>query len=135
MFLLHNQLLGGRLHVFINGYRSLQNTIVAFFAWPPRVRLVLDWYHLAKKFKEDPSRASRGRTIRNPPLHPLVRFLWYGMVTEAHQYLKRILAEDLKDTASIEWLEFQMIKEKTLTLVFSGEEGNFLLLRPTSKEN
>lgn len=104
-FLLHNELLGGRLHVFTDGYKSLQNTIVAFFAWHPRVWLVLDWYHLVKKFKEDLSRACRGRAIRNQHLHPLVRFLWYGMVTEARQYLDMIPAEDLKDTASIERLE------------------------------
>jgi hypothetical protein len=104
-FLLHNQLLSGRLHVFTAGYKSLQNTIVAFFAWHPRVWLMLDWYHLVKKFKEDLSLACRGRTIRNQHLHPLVRFLWYGMVTEACQYLKMIPAEDLKDTASIERLE------------------------------
>ena len=104
-FLLHNHLLSGRLHVFTDGYKSLQHTIVAFFAWHPRVGLVLDWYHLVKKFKEDLSRACRGRTLRNQHLHPLVRFLWYGMVTEAHQYLEMIPAEDLKDTASIERLE------------------------------
>ena len=104
-FLLHNELLGGRLHIFTDGYKSLQNTIVAFFAWHPRVWLVLDWYHLVKKFKEDLSRACRGRAIRNQHLHPLVRFLWYGMVTEARQYLGMIPAEDLKDTASIERLE------------------------------
>jgi hypothetical protein len=77
-FLLHNQLLGRRLHVFTEGYKSLQNTIVAFFAWHPRVGLVLDWYHLVKKFKEDLSRASRGRTICNQHLHPLVCFLGWG---------------------------------------------------------
>ena len=82
-FLLHNELLSGRLHVFTDGYKSLQHTIVAFFAWHPRLWLVLDWYHLVKKFKEDLSRACRGRALRNQHLQPLVRFLWYGMVTEA----------------------------------------------------
>ena len=104
-FLLHNELLGGRLHVFTDGYKSLQKTTMAFFAWHPRLWLVLDWYHLVKKFKEDLSRACRGRALRNQHLHPLVRFLWYGMVTEARQYLQTIPAEDLKDTASIERLE------------------------------
>ncbi len=88
-FLLHNQLLGGRLHIFTDGYKSLQNTIVAFFAWHPRVGLVLDWYHLVKKFKEDLSRACRARALRNQHLHPLVRFLWYGMVTEARALLQK----------------------------------------------
>jgi hypothetical protein len=104
-FLLHNDLLGGRLHLFTDGYRSLQNTLVAFFVWHPRVWLVLDGYHLVKKFKEDLSRACRAREVRNRHLRTLVRFLWYGMVTEAQQYLDTIPPADLKDLASIERLQ------------------------------
>ncbi len=48
-FLLHNDLLGGRIHLFSDGYRSLQDTLVAFFAWHPRVWLVLDWYHVVRQ--------------------------------------------------------------------------------------
>ncbi len=103
-FLLHNDLLGGRLHLFADGYRSLQDTLLAFFAWHPRVWLVLDWYHVVKKFKEDLSRACRAREVRNRHLATLVRFLWYGMVTEAQQYLDTIPIADVKDPASIERL-------------------------------
>jgi hypothetical protein len=103
-FLLHNDLLGGRLHLFTDGYRRLQDTLMAFFAWHPRVWLVLDWYHVVKKFKEDLSRACRAREIRNRHLGTLVRFLWYGMVTEARQYLDIIPADEVKDPASIERL-------------------------------
>jgi hypothetical protein len=103
-FLLHNDLLGGRLHLFTDGYRSLQDTLLAFFAWHPRVWLVLDWYHVVKKFKEDLSRACRAREVRNRHLGILVRFLWYGMVIEARRYLDTIAAADVKDPASIERL-------------------------------
>jgi hypothetical protein len=84
-FLLSNDLLGGRIHLFTDGYKSLQHTILACFAWHPRMWLLLDWYHLVKKFKEDLSLACRGRTIRNQHLRPLVRYWWYGWVTEAQQ--------------------------------------------------
>ena len=104
-FLLSNDLLGGRVHVFTDGYKSLQHTILAFFTWHPQVWLLLDWYHLVKKFKEDLSLACRGRTIRNQHLRPLVRYLWYGLVTEAQQYLATIPANELKDTAPIERLQ------------------------------
>ena len=104
-FLLNNELLSGRIHVFTDGYKSLQKTIVSFFAWHPRVWLVLDWYHLVKKFKEDLSLGCRGRAIRNQHLHPLVRFLWYGLVSEARQYLASIPVDELKDSAAIERLE------------------------------
>jgi hypothetical protein len=104
-FLLHNALLGGRLHLFTDGYRRLQDTLLAFFAWHPRVWLVLDWYHLVKKFQEDLSRACRSRALRNGHLRTVVRFLWYGMVTEALQYLAAIPTADLKEPASIERLQ------------------------------
>lgn len=104
-FLLNNDLLGGRIHFFTDGYKSLQSTIAAFFAWHPRVWLLLDWYHLVKKFKEDLSLACRGRALRNRHLRPLVRFLWHGLVTEARRYLAAIPAEQLKDPAAIERLD------------------------------
>jgi hypothetical protein len=68
-------------------------------------RLRLDWFHLVKKFKEDLSLACRGRAIRNQHLGVRVRLLWYGLVSEARQYLAAIPAEDRKDTAAIERLE------------------------------
>jgi len=103
-FLLDNDLLGGRLHLFSDGYRSLQDTLLAFFAWHPRVWLVLDWYHVVKKFKEDLSRACRAREVRNRHLAVLVRLLWYGMASEARRYLDTIPAAQVKDPDSIERL-------------------------------
>jgi hypothetical protein len=104
-FLLHNDLRTGRVHFFTDGYKSLQNPLVAFFAWHPGVRLLLDWYHVVKKFKEDLSLACRGRAIRNQPLRLLLRFLWYGLVEEARQYLAAIPADDLKDADLITRLQ------------------------------
>jgi hypothetical protein len=104
-FLLTNNLLSGRIHLFTDGYKSLQQTILAVFAWHPRVWLLLDWYHLVKQFKEDLSLACRGRILRNQQLRPLLRFLWYGLVTEAQQYLATIPANDLKDPTPIERLK------------------------------
>jgi hypothetical protein len=104
-FLLTNDLLQGRIHVFTDGSKRLQQTIMAFLAWPPRVWLRLDGFHRVKKFKEDLSLACRGRLIRNPHLRPLVRYLWYGLVSEAQQYRANIPTTDLKDTAPIERLK------------------------------
>jgi hypothetical protein len=92
------------VHLFSDGYRSLQDTLVAFFAWHPRVWLVLDWYHVVKKFKEDLSRGCCAREVRNRHLVTLVRLLWYGMVTEARRYLDTIPTADVKDPASLERL-------------------------------
>jgi hypothetical protein len=100
-FLLHNGLLDGRVHFFTDGYKSLQNTIVAFFAWHPRVWLLLDWYHLVKKFKEELSLACRGRRLRNQHLRSLLRLVWYGLVEEARRYLAAMPTDELKDAAPI----------------------------------
>jgi len=100
-FLLNNGLLGGRVQFFTDGYQSLQNTIVACFAWHAGVRLLLDWDHLVKKFKEELSLACRSRMIRNQQLRPLLRLLGYGLVEEARCYLGTIPTDDRKDTAPI----------------------------------
>jgi hypothetical protein len=103
-FLLNNELLGARIHIFTDGYKGLQNAISAFFAWHPGVRLLLDWYHLVKKFKEDLSLGCRGRAIRNRHLQALLPLLWYGLVEEARRYLSEIALYELKDPSAIERL-------------------------------
>ena len=85
---------------------------MAFFAWHPRVWLVLDWYHVVKKFKEDLSRACCAREVRNRHLVTLVRFLWYGMVTEARRYLDTIASAEVKDPDSIERLRNYLERNK-----------------------
>jgi hypothetical protein len=56
--------------------KGLQNAIKRFFAWHPRVvGLLLDGYHLVKKFNEALSLACRGRVLRNQHLRALLRVL------------------------------------------------------------
>ena len=100
-FLLNNDLLAGRLHVFTDGQKSLQHTLLSFFVWHPGFWLVLDGYHVVKKFKEDLSLACRGRERRNQHLRALTPLLWYGLVEDACEYLAQIPACDLKDTQPI----------------------------------
>lgn len=104
-FLLSNDLLAGRLHVFTDGKKSLQNTLLSFFAWHPGFWLVLDWYHVVKKFKEDLSLACRGRELRNQHLRALTPLLWYGLVDQAIAYLAQLPAGDIKDAKAIERLQ------------------------------
>ena len=63
-FLLNNALLGLNLKVCIDGQRSLQDAILRFFSWHPHLTLLLDWFHVVKKFKEDLSLACKGREIQ-----------------------------------------------------------------------
>jgi hypothetical protein len=103
-FLLVNSMAGLRLLFFIDGQRSLQDSILVFFRWHPCVSIVLDWFHLIKKCKEGLSLALKGRTIRNQHLKEIARLLWYGLVSEAITYVGAIPAKDIKDRAALERL-------------------------------
>jgi hypothetical protein len=103
-FLLRNGLLGLRWLFFTDGQRSLQNAIGQFFAWHRCKSLVLDWYHVGKKCREELSLGLKGREVRNRHLKPIVRLLWYGLVPEAVAYLRNIPPGDIKSRASLERL-------------------------------
>ena len=103
-FLLRNGLKGNRLRFYVDGQRTLQDTILTFFGWHPAVSLILDWYHVVKKFKELLSMAMRGRELRNAQAKTLLRMLWYGMVDEAITHLRSIESSQIKDQKQIEIL-------------------------------
>ena len=103
-FLLNNVLLGQNIKVCTDGKRSLQDAIVNFFPWLTKLSLLLDWFHLVKKFKEDLSLACKGRQIRNRHLKQLVTLLWFGLVDRAKVYLAAIPSTDIKDSKAIERL-------------------------------
>lgn len=100
-FLLNNDLLKLNIKVCTDGLHSLQNAILAFFAWHPNFTLLLDWFHLVKKFKEDLSLACKGREIRNKHLKQLLTFLWFGLIDKAQAYLAEIPAVEIKDSQAI----------------------------------
>ena len=103
-FLLTNGLLAQRLRFFTDGQRSLQGAILTFFSWHPTASVILDWFHLVKKVKEQLSLACRGREIRNRHLQVLLGLLWFGLLDRAQDYLRSIASSELKDTASIKRL-------------------------------
>lgn len=103
-FLLNNDLLGLNIKVCTDGLRSLQNAILIFFSWHPHLTLLLDWFHLVKKFKEDLSLACKGREIRNQHLKPLLTLLWFGLIDQAQLYLAAIPVADIKDSQVIDRL-------------------------------
>lgn len=55
-----------------------------------KLSLLLDWFHLVKKFKGDLSIACKGREIRNRHLKQLLTLLWFGLVDRAKVYLAAI---------------------------------------------
>jgi hypothetical protein len=103
-FLLNNGLVNNRLCLFADGQRSLQDSVLSFFAWHPYTMMILDWYHVVKKFKEGLSLACCGRSFRNKHLWIILRLIWYGLVAEAVEYLRKIPASDLKNPEAINTL-------------------------------
>ena len=104
-FLLENKLITKRLIFITDGLRSLQGSIGSFMVWHPAMSLLLDWFHLVKKFREELSLACKGREIRNRHLRELLPFLWFGMVDIAKEYLEKIPEADLKNAGPIKRLD------------------------------
>jgi len=101
-FLLHNHLLQHNLVFFADGQRSLHTTIVRVFAWFKPLQIILDWYHLMEKCKQQLSLALTGRTTRNQVLTTLSPSLWHGCVDQAIATLKGISAEQVKDQKALD---------------------------------
>jgi len=103
-FLLNNALVARRWLFFTDGQRSLQNTIAGFFAWHGAASLLLDWYHVVKKFREELSLACTGREVRNRHVQALLQLLWFGLLDRAIDYLQALPASELKNHKPIERL-------------------------------
>jgi hypothetical protein len=103
-FLLHNHLLQSNLIFLVDGQRTLYTAILRAFAWSPSFHIILDWYHLEKRCKEQLSLALKGRIIRNTVLEQLRPCLWYGCVDRAIAVLKAVEPSHIKDQDALETL-------------------------------
>ena len=103
-FIINNNLCMKKLLFFVDGQRSLHSSVLNMFSWYSGKSVVLDWYHLVEKIKEDLSAALKGRHIRNKHLKPIVRFLWYGLFDRAIQYVGDIPELDIRDSTALDRL-------------------------------
>ena len=104
-FLLHNDLLKGKLMVFLDGQRSLHASVLQTLnGWGP-VQLILDWYHLVEKCKKQLSLALNNRQKRNEVLQKLLNWLWHGLIESAIDYLKTIEDVHIKNPDALEKLK------------------------------
>jgi len=99
--LLCNNLVRNKIVLCTDGQKSLQNAIVLFFSWHTQVLLILDWFHIVKKFKEDLSLACKGREIRNNHLRQILHMLWFGLIDNAQNYITAIPMTDIKSKEPI----------------------------------
>jgi len=103
-FLLNNGLKWRRFQFFMDGHKTLMDTIVKMFAWKSNMGMILDWYHLAKKCKEQLSLALKGRHIRNQVLRDIMPLLWNGVTQRAVDVLKEVKPNQIKNTGHMEKL-------------------------------
>ena len=54
------------------------------------MQIILDWFHLCKKLKEELSMAMKGRVLRNAALEKIMPLLWHGLTNKAISDLKNI---------------------------------------------
>ncbi len=111
-FLLNNAILKLNIKVCTDGKRDLQDAIVSFFSWHKHLSLLLDWFHVVKKFKEDLSLACKGREIRNRHLKQLLTLLWFGLIDKAQVYLAAIPETDIKNSQAIDRLKAYMERNR-----------------------
>ena len=79
-----------------DGQKTLQQAILRAFSWWGNVQLILDWYHLEKKCKEQLSLAMKGRDLRNAALQELRPLLWHGLTDRAIHFLQQLDPETIK---------------------------------------
>ena len=89
-FLFNNELTGNRFQFFTDGHTTLNKAITKSFSWYKNLGIILDWYHLEKKCKEQLSMALKGRKIRNQVLEQLMPILWHGITDKGILLLEKI---------------------------------------------
>ena len=102
--ILNSGLLGCRFQFFTDGHTLLNDTIIRCFSWYKNMGIILDWFHLVKKCKEQLSLGMKGRGVRNEVLRHIMPFLWHGRADKAIDALKEIEDKCIKDTAAVEKL-------------------------------
>lgn len=102
--LLANSLTRRSLIVFVDGQRSLHTALEKVLSCWRSWRVILDWYHLEKRCRENLSLALSGRKVRNQVLEQLLALLWDGRVESALAYLVGLPSEQIKQGAELEKL-------------------------------
>ena len=109
-FLFNNELVGKRIQFFTDGHTTLNKMIVRIFAWYANMGIILDWYHLVKKCKEQLSMGMKGRDVRNTILQQMMPLLWLGLTDRAIVLLSEIKNTDIKNRSAIKKLKAYLVR-------------------------
>ena len=147
-FLLHNHLLQYNLIFFVDGQRTLYTAILRAFTWFHPIQIILDWYHLEKRCKEQLSLALKGRVIRNALLEQLCPCLWHGCVDRAIAMLQAVDSAQIKDQKALDTLIDYLERNRPYLPCYAvrkhlglrnssnrGEKANDLIVSDRQKHN
>ncbi len=147
-FLFHNGLINDRIQFFTDGHKMLNDTIFKCFSWYKNIGIILDWYHLEKKCKEQLSLALKGRFIRNEILDKLKPLLWYGLIDDAVVCLEEIDKDSIKAMETLDKLIEYLRRNKPYIPCYAvrkelglcnssaiGEKMNDLIVSSRQKNN
>jgi hypothetical protein len=147
-FIFNNGLSGCRLQFFTDGHPILNETIVKIFIWFKNTGIILDWFHLEKKCKEQLSLAMKGRDLRNQTLDLLMPLLWNGETDRAIDQLKGLGSRSIKSKAAIEKLTNYLERNKSYIPCYgvrkalglrvssnTGEKMNDIIVSDRQKHN
>ena len=95
-FLLCGGLMGKQIVIFADGARTIHAAVLKTLHFA-NVKIILDWYHLHKRCKENLSMALNGSKARNEFLDVLMPCLWYGNVRRAIRLLECIDSKKVKN--------------------------------------
>ena len=147
-FLFNNSLIGRRIQSHTDGHTFLNAVIIKCFAWYANIGIILDWYHLVKKCKEQLSMGMKGRNLRNMILDRLLPLLWLGLTDRAIALLCDIDSTEIKNKAIIEKLKEYLKRNKPYIPCYAirkelglrnssniGEKANDLIVSARQKHN
>jgi len=144
----NNDLIGNRLQFFTDGHKTLNETILKCFKWFKNIGIILDWYHLEKKCKEQLSMAMKGRVFRNKVLEQLLPLLWQGLTDKAIALINEMNGTQIKDKVVMEKLVEYLHRNKPYIPCYAirkqlglrnssniGEKMNDLIVSDRQKHN
>ena len=147
-FILENGLKENRFQFFTDGHTILNTAILNFFSRFRNIGIILDWYHLEKKCREQLSMVFKNRQIRNQVLEELMPLLWYGLTDKAIKVLKEIEDGFIKNSAAMEKLIAYLERNKAYIPSYAirknlglrngssiGEKMNDLIVSDRQKHN
>ena len=147
-FIFNNNLIGDRLQFFTDGHRILNATILKCFSWFNNIGIILDWFHLVKKCKEQLSMAMKGRVVRNEVLEQLLPLLWHGLTDKAIALIEETDRRQIKNQAVLEKLVEYLHRNKPYIPCYAirkhlglrnssniGEKMNDLIVSDRQKHN